>query len=59
MTDNKISRAAALVELNGEVMLLKLSTQAWQEILAIASREGKGSLVVSKVPNQAILDQIS
>lgn len=34
MTDNKISRAAALVELNGEVMLLKLSTQGSNQNLA-------------------------
>lgn len=55
----KISRAAALIETNGEVVLLKLSVQAWQEVLAIAARDSGGTLTVSKVPNQAILDQIS
>ncbi|MBS0987825.1 hypothetical protein PY793_09465 [Acetobacter fabarum] len=56
---NKINRAAALVEINGEVMLLKLSTHAWQEILDIAARDAGGELVVSKVPNQNVLNDIS
>lgn len=53
-----ITRQAALIELNGEVMVLKLSSQAWQQILAIAAKESGGTLSVAPVPNQAVLDSL-
>lgn len=56
---NKISRAAALIELNGETFVLNLSSTAWHEILSIAARDAGGQLPVARVPNQSILDQIS
>lgn len=57
-TSHKISRAAALLELNGEAVMLKLSVDAWSAVLAIATKDGGGQLVVAKVPNQAIFDGI-
>lgn len=56
---HKFTRAAALVELDGEVMLLKLSASAWQEVLAIAARDNGGQLSVASVPNQRVLDDIN
>lgn len=56
---NKMTRAAALIELNGETLMLNLSTAAWQAILSIAARDANGQLLVARVPNQSILDQIS
>jgi hypothetical protein len=40
------------------VLLLKLSAEAWQQVLAIAARDAGGSLTVARVPNQAVLDAI-
>lgn len=54
-----ISRAAALIEIDGEVLLLNLSAQAWQEVLSIAARDAGGTLPVARVPNQAVLDSIN
>lgn len=53
-----ITRQAALIELNGEVLVLKLSPQAWQQVLAIAAKEGGGSLSVAPTPNQTVLDAL-
>lgn len=39
---NKMTGAAALIELNGETLMLNLSTAAWQEILSIAARDADG-----------------
>jgi hypothetical protein len=55
----KITRQAALVEVNGEVFVLQLSPAGWSEVLAIAAKEGGGQLVVAPVPNQAVLDELS
>lgn len=57
--NHKFTRAAALVELDGEVLMLKLSTSAWQEVLAIAARENGGQLSAAAVPNQRVLDDIN
>lgn len=53
-----ITRQAALIELNGEVMALKLSPQAWQQVLEIAAKESGGTLSVAPVPNQTVLDSL-
>lgn len=52
------TRAAALLELDGEVVALNLSQKAWQEVLAIAARDSGGALSVARVPNQAVLDSL-
>lgn len=53
---NTITRQAALIEINGEVLVLKLSPAAWAQVLAIAAQEGEGQLVVAPAPNQSVLD---
>lgn len=53
-----ITRQAALIELNGEVLALKLSPQAWQQVLAIAAKDGGGTLSVAPTPNQTVLDDL-
>lgn len=53
---HKITRQAALVEINGEVLVLKLSPAGWAQVLAIAAKEGSGQLVVAPAPNQSVLD---
>lgn len=58
MTSHGITRAAALVEIDGEVLLLKLSSAAWQEILTICVRDNSGKLVAAHTPNQQILVEI-
>lgn len=55
----KMSRDAALIELNGETFVLNLSSTAWQEILSITARDAGGNLPVARVPNQSVLDRIS
>ncbi|QNM95448.1 hypothetical protein [Chitinimonas koreensis] len=51
------TRAAALLELDGNIVLLQLSSAAWHQVLAIAAQEsGDGRLPVAMVPNQAVLD---
>jgi len=55
---HKITRQAALVEINGEVLVLKLSPAGWSQVLAIAANEGNGQLVVAPVPNQSVLDEL-
>lgn len=55
----KFTRAAAIVELNGEVLVLKLSQSAWQKVFAIAAEEHGGDLVAAPVNNQHILDDLS
>lgn len=57
-TLHKVSRAAALLELNGEAVVLKLSAEAWSAVLAIAARDAGGTLSVAKVPNQGIFDMM-
>lgn len=54
-----ITRQAALIKLNGEVLVLKLSPQAWQQVLAIAAKEGGGTLSVAPAPNQTVLDALN
>jgi len=55
----KITRQAALIEIDGEVLVVKLSVAAWAQVLAIAAKEGGGELVVAPAPNQAVLDLLS
>lgn len=52
------TRAAVLVELNGEVLLLSLSNEAWNGVLEIANADGGGQLQAAKVPNQKVLDAL-
>lgn len=54
-----ITRQAALIELNGEVLVLKLSPAAWAQVLQIAANEGAGQLIAAPAPNQAVLDLLS
>lgn len=58
MKTHSFTRAAALVELDGEVFLLRLSASAWQEVLAIAVRDGGGTLPLTRVPNRGELDSL-
>lgn len=51
-----ITRQAALIEIDGEVMVLRLSPSGWSQVLAIAAKEGNGQLVVSPAPNQGVMD---
>ncbi len=53
-----ITRAAALIELDGEIHILKLSRQGWERVLAIAAREAGAQLRVACVPNQASPDAL-
>lgn len=55
----KFTRAAALVELNGEALMLKLSVEQWGRVFAIASESSSGQLPVARVPNQAIFEAIN
>ncbi len=55
---HKITKTAALLELDGEVVMLNLSNDAWNEILAIAARDNGGKLSVGCIPNQEIFDAI-
>ncbi|MCE0745454.1 hypothetical protein LWC05_16400 [Acetobacter sicerae] len=55
----KITRCAALIEIDGEALLIKLSSKRWQQILADVKDDNGGDLHVSKVPNQSIFDAIS
>lgn len=59
VSEHKITKSAVLIELNGEAVILKISAQGWNEILAIAAREAEGELCVAKVPNQDIFNLIS
>lgn len=52
------TRAAVLVEMNGEVLLLNLSNSAWNGVLEIANADGGGQLQAAKVPNQNVLDAL-
>lgn len=54
-----ITRQAALIEIEGEVMVLNLSADGWQKVLAIAAAESGGQLTVVPCPNQMILDVLS
>ena len=54
-----ITRQAAHIEINGEVLVLKLSPEAWAQVLQIAVKEGAGQLIVALAPNQAVLDLLS
>lgn len=51
-----ITRQAALIEVDGEVLVLNLSSKAWAQVIDIAAKEGGGQLVVAPAPNQAVLD---
>jgi hypothetical protein len=53
---HKITRQAALIEIEGEVLVVKLSAEDWSKVLAIAASEGGGQLPVARCPNQTILD---
>lgn len=54
----KFTRAAALVELDGEVLVLKLSKPAWLKVLDIAAQENGGELVAASAANQRVLDEL-
>ena len=54
-----ITRQAALIEINGEVLVLKLSANGWAQVLQIAAKEGAGELIAAPAPNQAVIDLIS
>lgn len=58
-SNHTITRQAALIEINGEVLVVKLSSAGWSQVLAIAAREGGGELNVAPAPNQAVLDMLS
>lgn len=55
----KITRQAALIEIDGEVLVVNLSSEAWAKVLEIAVKEGGGELIVAPAPNQAVLDLLS
>ncbi|WP_025827430.1 hypothetical protein [Acetobacter okinawensis] len=55
---HKISRAAALLELDGEAVVIKLSAEAWSAVLAIAAKDAGGEFAIARVPNQTIFDVI-
>lgn len=55
----KFTRAAALVELDGEVLVLKLSQSAWLKVLDIAAQESGGELVAAPAANQRVLDELN
>lgn len=57
-TPHKISRAAALLELDGEAVVIKLSAEAWSAVFAIAAKDAGGELAIARVPNQTIFDVI-
>lgn len=57
-TPHKISRAAALLELDGEAVVVELSAEAWSAVLAIAAKDAGGELAIARVPNQTIFDVI-
>lgn len=54
-----ITRQAALIEIEGEVMVLNLSADGWQKVLAIAAAESGGQLTMAPCPNQMIFDVLS
>jgi len=54
-----ITRSAALIEIDGEVLVLKLSPAGWAQVFAIAVKEGGGQLVAAPVPNQSVMDVLS
>jgi hypothetical protein len=54
-----ITRQAALIEIKCEVMVLNLSADGWQKVLAISAAESGGQLNVAPCPNQMILDVLS
>ena len=51
-----ITRQAALIEIDGEIMVLRLSPSGWSQVLAIAAKEDGGQLVVSPAPALGVLD---
>lgn len=53
------TRAAVLVELDGEALALKLSVEQWHRVLDIASEGTPGKLSAARVPNQKIFDVIN
>ncbi len=55
----KFTRAAALVELDGEALMLKLSAEQWDRVFEIASEGSAGQLPAARVPNQGIFDAIN
>lgn len=55
----KFTRAAALVELDGEAFMLELSVEQWHRVFAIASEGKPGQLSAARVPNQSIFDAIN
>lgn len=55
----KFTRAAALVELDGEVLVLKLSNSAWLKVFDIAAQENGGELVAASAVNQRVLDELN
>lgn len=57
-TPHKISRAAALLELDGEALAINLYAEAWSAVLAIAAKNAGGELAAARVPNQTIFDMI-
>jgi len=54
-----ITRQAALIEIEGEVMVLNLSADGWKKVLAIAAAESGGQLTMAPCPNQMIFDVLS
>lgn len=57
--NHTITRQAAIIEINGQALVLKLSPAAWAQVLQIAAGEGGGSLNVALAPSQAVLDLLS
>lgn len=55
----KFTRAAALVELDGEALMLELSVEQWHRVFEIASEGNSGRLSAARVPNQGIFDVIN
>ena len=55
----KFTRAAALLELDGEALILELSNAQWERVFAIAAEDSPGQLPVALVPNQRIFDAIN
>jgi len=53
---HKITRQAALIEIEGEVLVVNLSAEGWSKVLAMAASEAGGQLPVARCPNQTILD---
>lgn len=55
----KFTRAAALVELDGEALMLDLSVEQWHRVFEIAAESDPGRLSAARVPNQGIFDAIN